>query len=463
MPRIFRHYVPYRLLALAALEACVVFASVFAGLRLSRLVLEPIPPGPGPGLPKAVALSVIVLALFYICDFYDLRRAYGRGEIGLKVCLALAGAYLVMAAVGYLSAALRLERIAYAFSFVVSLTMLLGTRLIFEHVAQSSRHRRRLLLLGSGRAAEVIAHAVNGSNPNYELLGCVDGQPERIGREVNGVKILGTVQDLPRLSRTVRPDLIVVALAERRHSLPLAAILECKLRGIEVQDWPNFYEKLTRKIHLTELRPSWLVFSDGFAKGNFTPAVKRTLDILMAAVGLALSLPLFPLIAVLIKLDSPGRVVYRQERVGRGGEVFWLLKFRSMRLDAETDTGPVWADAHDPRVTRVGRLLRRSRLDELPQLINVLRGEMSLVGPRPERPAFVAELQEKVPFYTYRLAVKPGLTGWAQVNYRYGCTIADALEKLEYDFYYIKNLSIFLDLVIVLQTVQVVLLGKGSR
>ena len=191
--------------------------------------------------------------------------------------------------------------------------------------------------------------------------------------------------------------------------------------------------------------------------------MKRTLDILMAAVGLALSLPLVPLIAVLIKLDSPGPVVYRQERVGRGGESFWLLKFRSMRLDAETDTGPVWADAHDPRVTRVGRLLRRSRLDELPQLINILRGEMSLVGPRPERPAFVAELQEKVPFYTYRLAVKPGLTGWAQVNYRYGCTIADALEKLEYDFYYIKNLSIFLDLVIVLQTVQVVLLGKGSR
>src|SRR5436190_604988 len=169
MPRIFRHYVPYRLLALPALEACVVFASVFAGLWLSRLVLEPIAP--------------------------------------------------------------------------------------------STRHRRRLLLLGSGRAAEVIAHAVNGSNPNYELLGCVDGQPERIGREVNGVKILGTVQDLPRLSRTVRPDVIVVALAERRHALPLAAILECKLRGIEVQDWPNFYEKLTRKIHLTELRPSWLVFS----------------------------------------------------------------------------------------------------------------------------------------------------------------------------------------------------------
>jgi exopolysaccharide biosynthesis polyprenyl glycosylphosphotransferase len=187
------------------------------------------------------------------------------------------------------------------------------------------------------------------------------------------------------------------------------------------------------------------------------------MDVLLAVLGLVLTLPLFPLIALLIKRDSPGPVFYRQERLGKGGRIFRLIKFRSMRCDAESTTGPVWAGEHDPRVTRVGRVLRRARLDEVPQLINVLRGEMSVVGPRPERPAFVSQLQEKVPFYIHRLAMKPGVTGWAQVKYRYGSSVEDALEKLQYDLYYIKNLSVFLDLLILLQTVQIVLLGRGSR
>ncbi len=463
MPRIFRHYVSSHVLALAAMEGCVVFASVFAGLELDRIGLEALQPGPGPALPKALALSLLVLTMLYVAQVYDLHHVYGRHELLLRVFLAFVGAYLLMAMGGYLGSFLLLGRKTYSLSFLLSFVAVFGIRLAYRHSIRNPRNRRRLLLLGSGRPAEVIADIVNGSHPNYEVVGCVDGQPERMGQTLPGVNILGTVEDMARVSRTVRPDVIVVALAERRRSLPLSAILECKLEGIEVEDWPTFYEKLMGKIYLSELRPSWLIFSDGFKTNTITLAAKRGMDILMAVVGLLLSFPFFPLIALLIKLDSPGPVFYRQERVGQGGKIFGLIKFRSMQRDAERQTGPVWAGEHDPRVTRMGRILRRSRLDELPQLINVLRGELSMVGPRPERPAFVSELQEKVPFYLYRLVVKPGITGWAQVKYRYGSSIEDALEKLQYDFYYIKNLSIFLDLLILLQTLHVVLLGRGSR
>jgi len=294
-------------------------------------------------------------------------------------------------------------------------------------------------------------------------LGSVNGLHEGVDEPVNGIKVLGVVDDLGRISRATRPDVIVVALTERRRSLPLPAVLECKLQGIDVEDWPDFYEKLTGKILLTDLRPSWLVFSDGFRTSHATLRAKRAMDSLLAGLGLLLTLPLSLVIAVLVKLDSPGLILYRQERLGQGGKRFRLMKFRSMRHDAERETGPVWAGEHDPRVTRAGRLLRRSRLDELPQLFNVLKGEMSLVGPRPERPAFVRELQEKIPFYVHRLVVKPGITGWAQVKYPYGSSVEDALEKLQYDLYYIKNLTIFLDLLILLHTLQVVLFGKGSR
>jgi len=463
MLRIFGHFFPYRLLALWAMEGGIIFASIFAALQVDRLGLEPIQEGPGSALLKALALALFVVALLHLCQLHDLRRFYGRRELFLRLFLALGGAYLLIAAAGYLIPALRVRRIAYTFSFVFSFAVVFGLRLAYEHLMRDAHNRRRLLLLGSGRPAQIIADAVNGSHPDYEMVGCVDGHAGRIGQEINGVKILGTVEDLGRVSRAARPDVIVVALAERRQSLPLSDILECKLEGIEVEDWPTFYEKLMGKIHLTELRPSWLIFSDGFRKSNVTLGVKRGMDVVLSIVGLLLTLPLFPLIALLIRLDSSGPVFYRQQRLGQGGRVFWLIKFRTMRRDAELETGPVWAGDRDPRATRVGRILRRSRLDEVPQLANVLRGEMSLVGPRPERPDFVGELQAKIPFYIHRLTAKPGITGWAQVKYRYGATVEDALEKLQYDFYYIKNLSIFFDLLILLQTIQVVSVGKGSR
>jgi sugar transferase (PEP-CTERM system associated) len=259
----------------------------------------------------------------------------------------------------------------------------------------------------------------------------------------------------------MRPDLVVVVQQDRRGRFPTNPLLECRLRGIAVEDWPTFYEKATGKILVTELRPSWLIFSDGFVKTARTEIIKRLFDVTLASAGLILASPLMALAAIAIKLESPGPVLYRQPRSGQNGCVFILNKFRSMRRDAEQGTGAVWAQEADPRVTRVGAILRRTRLDELPQLINVLLGHMSFIGPRPERPEFVQSLQKEIPYYLKRLSVKPGLTGWAQVKYRYGASIEDSLEKLQYDLYYIKNLSLFLDLLILLNTVQVVLFARG--
>jgi sugar transferase (PEP-CTERM system associated) len=254
---------------------------------------------------------------------------------------------------------------------------------------------------------------------------------------------------------------VVVAQIERRGQFPAKALLDCRLQGIQVEDWPTFYEKATGKILVTSLRPSWLIFADGFVKTRRTEVVKRFLDMSLAFIGLVLALPVMAAVAIAIKLDSRGAVLFRQPRLGQNGSVFILNKFRSMREDAEKDTGPVWARNSDPRATRIGALLRKTRLDELPQLFNVLVGHMSFIGPRPERPEFVYDLQKAIPYYMERLSVKPGITGWAQVRYPYGASVDDALQKLQYDLYYIKNLSLFLDLLILLNTVQVVLFARG--
>jgi sugar transferase (PEP-CTERM system associated) len=276
-----------------------------------------------------------------------------------------------------------------------------------------------------------------------------------------GHALLGKIQDLDVLVEDTRPDIVVVAQVDRRGCFPAKALLECRLRGIRVEDWPTFYEKATGKILVTAVRPSWLIFSDGFVKTPRTEIIKRFFDVAVSMAGLALALPAMIAVAIAVKLESPGPILYRQPRLGRNGCVFILNKFRSMRQDAEKETGPVWSQARDPRITRVGAFLRRTRLDELPQLINVLVGHMSFIGPRPERPEFVEELQKQIPYYMERLAVKPGITGWAQVSYRYGSSVEDAVEKLQYDLYYIKNLSLFLDLLILLNTVQVVLFARG--
>jgi sugar transferase (PEP-CTERM system associated) len=295
----------------------------------------------------------------------------------------------------------------------------------------------------------------------YRLVGFVDeGEDREVVRQHD---ILGSAGDIRRIVTDRHVDRIIVGLSDRRGRLPIEELLSAKLSGVRVEDATTTYERLTGKILIDDLKPSWLIFSDGFRASRGTRFVKRMLDLALSLIGLIIASPLMALTALAIALDSPGPVLYTQERVGENGRVFTVFKFRSMRTDAEQAGRPVWASDKDDRITRVGRFIRLARLDELPQLWNVVRGDMSFVGPRPERPFFVEQLAREIPFYLQRHAVKPGVTGWAQVKYQYGASIEDAMEKLRYDLYYIKHMSIVFDLTIVLDTVKVILFGKGAK
>ena len=317
--------------------------------------------------------------------------------------------------------------------------------------------------LGAGPAAQVVGDTLRSSDPNALIVGYVPG-PNEASVAVPQDQLLKFSGNLVETARNLAVDEIVVALTERRAgSMPLRQLLDCKLSGIKFFDLNSHFEKTLGQIRIDYLNASWLIFGDGFNQGALRTTVKRIFDVLCASALIVLSAPVMAITALLIKLESPGPVLYRQERVGQGGRTFFVTKFRSMRNDAEKDGKPRWATANDSRVTRVGNVIRKLRIDELPQLFNVLKGEMSLVGPRPERPFFVEQLTQEIPFYAVRHSVKPGVTGWAQVRYHYGSTVEDSQEKLQYDLYYVKNHTLFLDFVVLLETVGVVLTGKGAR
>lgn len=322
---------------------------------------------------------------------------------------------------------------------------------------------RRVLVVGDGLQAELMEEFVASSKGRYVLLGRVSC-PSTLCKDETGDRCVpeGLKSGrLLRLAKNFMADKIIVSLAERRGFFPVEELLGCKLAGIQVVDAPSFYESATHKLLIENITPSWFIFSNGFRVTRMLRLCKRILDITASLAGLTVLLPFIPFIVLAIKLDSPGPVLFRQTRVGEGDRFFTLMKFRSMREDAEAHTGAVWSQQNDPRITKVGNFLRRSRLDEVPQLINILLGDMSLVGPRPERPEFVEQLKERIPYYSERHFVKPGLTGWAQVRYPYGSSVEDAIEKLRYDLYYIKNISIVLDFYIIFKTISVILLGKG--
>jgi sugar transferase (PEP-CTERM system associated) len=322
-----------------------------------------------------------------------------------------------------------------------------------------------VLILGTGASAQQLAIELLRRAPlGFRVVGFLGEHRAEVGRRLVNPSVIGTIEDLPTIVQRENLNLIVVALEDRRGKMPVAGLLRCRLAGVRVEEAAGFFERLTGKILVKNLRPSWLVFSQGFNKPRLLRNTKTAGEFVIAFAMLVLLAPFLGLIALLVKLDSPGPVFYRQERAGEKGRAFWLYKFRTMRIGAETATGPVWSAADgDPRVTRVGRHLRRMRLDELPQLLNVLRGEMSFVGPRPERPHFVDMLRRIVPYYDERHSVKPGITGWAQIKFRYGSTIEDAEEKLQFDLYYIKHMSFVFDAGILLDTLKVALLGRGAR
>jgi sugar transferase (PEP-CTERM system associated) len=344
----------------------------------------------------------------------------------------------------------------------------LGGLLAVRQIAVSPVARRflpyRVLVLGTGPEALAVETSLEMTNPpGLELAGFYPLEKIPV-RSVATSRIVSSHLTLEETVRHLGIDEIIVAVREQRGGvLPLRELLECRLGGIRITDLPRFFERVHGRVPIESLKASWLIYGNGFRQTWLRNAVKRAFDIVVVAVLLPIALPIMAFMAILIAIEDGTPVIYRQERVGRGGQKFTLLKFRSMAHDAEKDGQAAWASVNDVRVTAVGRFMRRTRIDELPQLINVLRGEMTFVGPRPERPQFVATLTEKIPFYGVRHSVKPGLTGWAQVRYTYGGNLEESVKKLEYDLYYVKNHSLLLDLLIFVKTVRVVLLGEGAR
>jgi sugar transferase (PEP-CTERM system associated) len=351
-----------------------------------------------------------------------------------------------------------------AMSLLFSFILTALARAVFFRMMGNEALKRRVIVLGSGSRAAGVESLLTklGTRAGFHLVGFVQCGDEHPGRDKS--KLLGDCTALHALVDRHRVDEIVVGVRDRRNgSFPASKLLECKLEGISIVDLPTFFERETGHVQLNSLSAGWMIFAEGFAKTGFDKALKRVFDILVSSIMLATTFPVMLVATLAIWLETGRPILYRQKRVGESGYVFEILKFRSMRADAEKDGVARWANKNDDRATRVGRFLRVTRVDELPQLYNVLRGDMSFVGPRPERPPFVNELSQKVPFYASRHSVKPGITGWAQIRYPYGSSVDDAVQKLQFDLYYVKNHSLFLDLVILFQTAHVVLFGKGAR
>jgi sugar transferase (PEP-CTERM system associated) len=414
---------------------------------------------------NAVVHAIVIQVCLYYGDLYEDSALRPRRETLIRIGQTMAVAWLFLALLYFAVPALKVGRgivFIYAFAAYVSLV---AFRYAYFWAAGNEALVDNVLIVGTGSSAQQLAREVIRRAPlGFRMVGFLGEHAEEVGRSIVNPSVIGTLPDLVPLVQTHRVSLIIVALDDRRGKMPVSELLQCRLAGIRVEEGSSFYERLTGKILVRNLRPSWLVFSQGFNKPRLLLTGKRVGELLVAGLALLVLAPFLILIAVLVKLDSRGPVFYRQERVGEKGRSFWLLKFRSMRTDAEAATGPVWAtEADDRRLTRVGRLLRRARLDELPQLLNVLAGEMSFCGPRPERPHFVEQLRRIIPYYGERHSVKPGITGWAQIKFGYGSNIEDAEEKLQYDLYYIKNMSVRLDVSIVFDTLKVMVTGRGAR
>ena len=411
-----------------------------------------------------LATSVCALILYFY-DLYDYTVMTNRRELMLRLVQALGIAWALLALVFYFAPPLLIGRGVSVISVPLVLVLLLCWRFAIHYLMGHPEIGEKILVVGTGQAARDTVDAVSERrDAGYRIVGFVTENGIKPNTKIGETTVIGTTEELDRIVRDEKVDRIVIAVRERRGTFPTETLLKMSLAGnVNIEECTSFFERVTGQVHVDMLRPSWLIFAGRPKDTRLKTALRELVHRGLGLIGLILSLPIALLTAVLIKLESRGDIFYRQERVGKNGRVIKVIKFRSMRSDAEKDGKPVWAIAGDDRVTRVGRVIRKIRVDEIPQFWNIIKGEMSFVGPRPERPHFVAQLAEEIPFYEHRLLVAPGLTGWAQIKYPYGASVHDARQKLQYDLYYIKNQSLALDLVIVFETVKTVLFGKGGR
>lgn len=409
-------------------------------------------------------IVLVILIGLYFADLYGDYNIRSRLLLFQQFCLALGAAFLCQALVNYGRwNFLLLPKWTMVYGSAIALVVLPAWRIGFTSLVSKAIGAQRLLFLGASPVvSEIIERIFERPELGLATIGYLDNDPQAPPL-LSGAPRLGVIADLDRVVASQHPGSIVVGLTERRQNLPVERLLDLRLSGIHVEEAVTTYQSIFHRVSTRDLQPSQLVFSAELGPSSGSIAVQSVYSLLIGIVGVTLTLPIMAVVAVLVKLTSPGPILFRQKRVGFNGAPFTLYKFRSMYQDAEASTGPVWASLDDPRITRLGYWLRKLRLDELPQLFNVLRGEMSIVGPRPERPEFVMVLQEKIPYYRQRHCVKPGITGWAQINHKYGDTVEDAIVKLEYDLYYIKNLAWSLDAYIIFHTAKTMLIGRGSQ
>jgi len=444
-------------------EAAVVFGAIIGAVYLrlgnedahNELLMRQ-------GFLKAALATLFCLAAFYLFDLYDFVVMHDRRELVLRLVQALGLAWVALALAFYAFPQLMLGRGISLLALPLALGLMVSWRVSIHWLLGHPDFGEKILIVGSGTfAVEVAREMLDRPDAGYRIAGFVGNDPELLGKSLINPRVIGLFSDLDEVVQREGIDRIVVAMGERRGQLPTGELLQLSLAGtVNIEEGASFYERVTGRVSLNMIRPSWLIFSSRGRQARIAGIARNVVHRLVALVGGLLSLPIAIVTAILIKLDSRGPILYKQERVGKNGGLFMVMKFRSMRTDAEK-AGPVWATENDDRTTRVGKIIRKLRIDEIPQFWNILRGEMDFVGPRPERPHFVSQLAEEIPYYEQRHLIAPGLTGWAQIKYPYGASIEDARQKLQYDLYYIKNQSLMLDALILFETIKIIVFGRG--
>ncbi len=457
MIRLFNVYYPVRTLVLLIGEALIVWTSFLLGAVLVLREDSYIELHYDAGFYKIFGVTLLVLLCSHWLDLYDTARLNTKGELYFRLLMVPGLLAFILAGVAFVRPNYLLRSGSSAVGLIILTVALFGWRLGFAWLVQLPILVERVYVLGTGERAQRL---VQGLRQNPEIGVEIASWTGKMEGAVTRDSVAAHLMEVVHKQKVHR---VIVAMPDRRGTIPMQELLDLRLQGVKIEEATFWLEKMSGKIEVENLYPSWLVFGEGFRRSTAFILVRRVVSIVISLIGLILALPFLPLIMLAIRLDSKGPVFYKQARVGKGGNVFNLLKFRTMRQDAEAANGPQWASNDDPRVTRVGKFLRSSRLDEIPQLWCVLKGDMAFVGPRPERPEFIEWLSQEIPYYGVRHMVRPGVTGWAQIKYRYGSTVEDAREKLQYDLFYIKNASIGLDLLIMFQTVKTVLLLRGAQ
>ncbi len=461
MIRVFKHYIPHAVLLLGLFDMILLVAAGELAWRLRAGQID-MDPGhfsdrlwPHAGFAVMMLTAMISVGVFGADSLRSMRFACARLLVAISIGI------IALSFLDFIVGSHNFWRSTLAYGMALAIGMLVLNRLVIGGILGTSAFRRRVLVLGAGARAQRLRALADRPESGFVIVSYV-GMSENAPVVEEAIS-RSAIHNLTRFVENLGVSEVVLALEERRNALPLKDLLRIKTAGVHVNDFSSFLERETGRVDLDTVNPSWLIFSDGFSSGRAVSSVaKRVFDVGASAILLAFTAPIIVLFALLVKLDSRGPAFYRQSRVGLYGQKFNVVKLRSMRTDAEA-AGAQWASKDDPRITRVGNFIRKVRIDELPQAWTVLKGEMSFVGPRPERPEFVAELDEHLPYYAERHMVKPGITGWAQVNYPYGASMEDSRHKLEYDLYYAKNYTPFLDLLIIMQTLRVVLWHEGAR